>query len=72
MEELRKKWDDLVLFKGTLKSQLSDMVRQQQTCQDKIFSLLTKNSRLVTECDSLSVTVKTRNGELVKVKKNMA
>lgn len=72
MEELRKKWDDLVFFKGTLKSQLSDMVRQQQTCQDKISSLLTKNSRLVTECDSLDVTVKTRNGELVEVKKNMA
>lgn len=60
---MRRKLDEVVLSKRALDSQMSDMVRQQQTCQDKISSLLRENSRLVTECDSLAVTIKTQNRE---------
>lgn len=45
------------------------MVHQQQTNDDKIYSLLNENSRLVTESDVLAVTVKTQNGEILELKK---
>lgn len=72
VKKLKKKLDELTLSKCALETQLSDMVRGQQTCQDKITILLNDNSRLVTECDSLATTVKTQNGEIVEVKKTMA
>lgn len=72
VEELKKKLGDLTLSKNALETQLSDTVRSQQTCQDKITNLLNDNSQLVTERDSLASTVKTQNGEIVEVKKAMA
>lgn len=61
----------LEIFEGALRTQLSDMVRQHQTDQDKISSLTSENSRLVTECDALATTVKTWNGSLVEAKKSI-
>lgn len=72
VEELKKKLGDLTLSKNALETQLSDTVRSQQTCQDKITNLLNDNSQLVTERDSLASTVKTQNVEIFEVKKAMA
>lgn len=71
LEMLKKKLDAVEISKGSLQTQLSDMVRQHQTDQDEISSLLSKNSRIVTECDGLAVTVKTQNGNLADARKAM-
>lgn len=54
MEKLRRGVDELAISKGDLEGQLSDMLRQYLTCQDKISNLLYENSGLVSECDSLA------------------
>lgn len=59
LENLKKELAEMVISKESLQSELSEMVRQHQTNQEKITSLLSNNSRLVTECDALAVTVKT-------------
>lgn len=68
---LKHKLDDMEISKGALQSELADMVRQHQKNRDKISSLLSKNSRLVTESDALAATVKTQNGDFVSARKSI-
>lgn len=68
---LKKRLSEMETSESVMRGQLSEMVRQHQTDQDKISSLLSENSRLVTECDALAVTVKTHNGDLVNARKTI-
>lgn len=68
---LKQKLDDMEISKGALQRELADMVRQHQTNRDKISSLLSENSRLMTESDALAATVKTQNGDLLSARKSI-
>lgn len=72
VEGLKKKLEDLTVSESSLRNQLSDMTRQHQTDQDKISSVLSENSRLITESDALAATVKTQNGELVEARRALS
>lgn len=71
VHSLKKRLSGMEISESVLRGQLSKMVRRQQTNRDKISSLLSDNSRLVTECDALAVTVKAHNGDLVDTRKTI-
>lgn len=49
---------------------ITTLVEQKRESREKIVSLLSENSKMVSDCDSLEVSVKNLQNELAEVKKH--
>lgn len=64
VSRLRSEVVELKSAKSKLERDSDILVEENKASADKIFGLLSENSGLVSECDSLSATVKTLQGDL--------
>ncbi|KAL8123960.1 hypothetical protein AgCh_011820 [Apium graveolens] len=72
LERVRGEIEEMKKAKGCLETQLSEMARAQETSSSKISSLMTENTNLSNECNSMSRTMKEQVLSLAEVEGKLA
>lgn len=72
MTRLRGELGALQKSKQELDKRLVEVVEQKRASAEKISILLSENSGLVSECDSLTAAIKIRDDELAELKLGLA
>lgn len=68
VSRLRGEVCDLGVVKASLEKSVEELTRENNAAADRAFKLLTEKSELITECDSLSVSVKDLKSEVCGLK----